>query len=340
MPDEQHSGKWAAEVYDFVYLFQRDGKRPLGLLFLQLGWLLLVVLLTKLASSEHPPYSFEFVLPSVRSATKIIVFKATTLYLCGSVILSLFWILYSRLYTYLISPILTVIHRLVIIAFFAFVFFIGLLDEVILGVIKLASRKKQQRSSSFLMEFVNPFLRQGWIRLLSRGRIGFAPIVAYSYDEDFRAAKLPLQLLAGAAEQCRLRLTPLGFAKQLAFLYLPVSARISTALKARWLRRWFDLDVILWGSFSEEDLWINFERRQRKLRNAESDTTAKIKIRYTPERQLIFEDSLSVNFPAIMINGSDAKAAYIVVAISTLEALLHRPKRPFYLSIYESTVDL
>jgi hypothetical protein len=57
MENKEGGGKWAAEAYDFVRFLQRDGKRLSGLLVLQIGWLLLVILLTNSPVGKFSPHS-------------------------------------------------------------------------------------------------------------------------------------------------------------------------------------------------------------------------------------------------------------------------------------------
>jgi hypothetical protein len=337
MADEHGSGKWAAEVYDFIRLFQRDGKRFLGLLFLELGWLLFIILLAKLSSSEHPPYVFEFAVPALKGAAgKLLTFRATTLYSAGALIVFLFWIAYSRLYLFVLSPLLRIVRIAIIALFVVASLFLGLAESIVAALAKLWARvaKKKYVEPKYL-EVFSRLQRRVWIELFSSGRVDIAPIVAYSYEEDFRAAKLPLQIFGSAAEQCRIRLEPIGFGRFLHFEFLPVSARVYNASKARWIRRLFGGDVLLWGSFSGDDLWINFERKSPGRRRSNHSTTEKIKVRYTPAQQLIFGDELTIDFPVAAVPSSEARGAYITLAIATLDAVVNRRKLPGVFSILD-----
>lgn len=62
MSDENQNGKWAGEVYDFIRIFKQNGNSVLGLFLLELGWILFLILVTKLSPSgdNQPPAKIIF----------------------------------------------------------------------------------------------------------------------------------------------------------------------------------------------------------------------------------------------------------------------------------------
>src|SRR5207302_5090326 len=85
--------------------------------------------------------------------------------------------------------------------------------------------------------------------MLSRCRVGLAPITPQSYVEEFLAAKLPLQVFAQAITRIRGELGELALLDRIQFIELPSSARLqqfSQAVRYAWL---FDTDVLLWGTY-------------------------------------------------------------------------------------------
>ena len=55
MADEKSQGKWASEIYDTVRIFRRINSTIYGLLSVEIGWILLLVLVTKLSSPGKNP---------------------------------------------------------------------------------------------------------------------------------------------------------------------------------------------------------------------------------------------------------------------------------------------
>ena len=53
--ESKAEGKWMAEAFDFLRLFRRVGRNGFGLLILEIGWALLVLLLGQLPHPDGPP---------------------------------------------------------------------------------------------------------------------------------------------------------------------------------------------------------------------------------------------------------------------------------------------
>lgn len=107
MTEPKSGGKWAAEVYDFLRIFQKINSSVFGLLLVQIGWILFLILLNKLFPSgeNFPPASLN--IPGYGD-TKII-----NTYIPGAIIICLFWVIWSRFYIYLVLPIAGIIRKLV-----------------------------------------------------------------------------------------------------------------------------------------------------------------------------------------------------------------------------------
>jgi hypothetical protein len=88
---EKSDSKDDLKIVEFVKLLQRFGQSVIGLIILQIGWTTLLVLASKLGESSTGP-------PSVAGVS----FGAIWVY--GAVAIALGWSIYSRLYSYLVVP--------------------------------------------------------------------------------------------------------------------------------------------------------------------------------------------------------------------------------------------
>lgn len=99
---EKKGGQWASEVYDFLQLFKRVNKSFSGLFLIELGWLLFLLLLSRLIPTGDPPIIPSLNLP-VLGETSI-----KDLYLPGATLLIFIWIMTSRAWMYIWLP----LHRI------------------------------------------------------------------------------------------------------------------------------------------------------------------------------------------------------------------------------------
>lgn len=95
MSEEKGRTKWASEIYDTLLIFRRISNQVYGLLLVELGWVLLLVLVAKLSPSggNNPQ-------PAIVAVPLSGPLKVTDLVIPGAIVLACFWIIWSRIITY------------------------------------------------------------------------------------------------------------------------------------------------------------------------------------------------------------------------------------------------
>jgi hypothetical protein len=117
------SGKWAAEVYDIFRLFSRTGETFFGLLLLEFGWVLLVLLLGKLPHKEDelPRISLLWFPSQWRTADSIAVHE---LFIPGALIIFVGWLVFSGFTSYILWFLRRPLRSLIVYLLYAVGFFI------------------------------------------------------------------------------------------------------------------------------------------------------------------------------------------------------------------------
>lgn len=155
--------------------------------------------------------------------------------------------------------------------------------------------------------------------MLSRCRVGLAPITPQSYIEEFLASKLPLQVFAQAITRIRDELGELALLDKIQFIELPPSARLhqsSQAGRYAWL---FDTDVLLWGTYkasAERVISLNLlsHLSKRKKENDKDEFGSEYQRRFFP-------NEIRVNFPALSFDQDDEDEVYLVLLVAEILAL-------------------
>lgn len=115
MSEDKNSGKWASEVFDFIRLFKRTGSSFFGLFLLELGWILLLMLISRLYPvGDNPPLPTIFWLSGK-------TIQVSQLLLPGLIVVFLAWIIGSRVIVYLWMPI-NLILKIVVLLFLMLLF--------------------------------------------------------------------------------------------------------------------------------------------------------------------------------------------------------------------------
>lgn len=161
-------------------------------------------------------------------------------------------------------------------------------------------------------------------RTLSRIRVGLAPVMAQSYTEEYNAATLPMRVFAQAITRARFELSELSLLKQIEIIELPPSATMQTWSQAVLFSRFFDIDVLLWGTFKEgaaSSISINF---LSKIRKQEKDEVDEFGSEY---HRRFFPWKIDIRVPALTFDQNDAEEVYIVLLIAQILALQFADKR-------------
>lgn len=356
------SGKWATEAFDFLRLFQRIGKSLTGLILLEAAFGAYLLLVLKLTGSRNGFPALQFSVPwlRLRALQGEIYVPITTTYLVGALFVFVCWLFYSGLHRYLIQPfrvLFKAVLAVVLVALMIALFALSALAMPItwpletfltkrfaanpsnkdkLSEVRKSSGDKGAESyarrhvavhRTALLNEVGPMLGALWTWLISSARIGVAAIQPYSYSEDLQAAKIPLQVFATASARLEIKLQNLRALEWIRFISLPASLKVATAAKAKFVRRWFGLDVLLWGSFlgsKSDQIWLNIlqiaHEEQATEKEEEQFTTSS-------DTEAIFPWRLTLNVPAVTLSITDPSDAYIVVAVALMVVLDNRKKR-------------
>jgi hypothetical protein len=126
MSDNRPGGKWAGEVYDFLRIFSRVNRSFYGLLLLQLGWLALLFLVSRVTpqTTEQPA------LPVPWAGDARI--QVDALVLPGMAVLALLWLVFSRALLYAILPFRGVLRWCIRVLWYPGVFLSALVAVVLL----------------------------------------------------------------------------------------------------------------------------------------------------------------------------------------------------------------
>lgn len=351
MAEDNSSGKWAAESFDFLRLFQRIGSQFSGFIMLEIGWALLLLLVAKLSASDATPV---IGLPWISANGGFVArdVRLTTLFPVGSIGLALIWFFTSGLYLIVWMPIarcfrflgvaiVTILVIALVILTLPIAFISFFVEEYLFRrwKKKVDPEKLQQivrdHGETTLREVAKKAMKfdamwlQNWIgnqghKLMSRwasvGFVGLAPLYSYSYDEDLFAAKAPLQVFAEAIGRLRLKLKNLDAIHFLRFQSLPHLIRVTSHPSAEWLRKWLGLDALLWGSYlsvAPPKIWLNIEQRLTPV--AIDQEKSKNWLEIDP-----LQSSMNLDRAMVVADQNDPFDVYIVLVIALMEALKSR----------------
>lgn len=159
-------------------------------------------------------------------------------------------------------------------------------------------------------------------KLQSPGRIGIAPLVSYTYAEDFHAEKIQLQVFAVAIAKLNAVLQNQEGIEHIQFCVLPAHCKIMNNRQAAFFSRLFGLDVLLWGSYLDaggEIVWLNIYRAYAaKDKEKDSDDTG-LDFQFG-----IFPLKVQVEMPVVTFPQKDCRDAYIVMVVALVQALQAR----------------
>ena len=194
----------------------------------------------------------------------------------------------------------------------------------------LVDRIAKKRNAPWPLKFARAFKRPiqacvsglSWVR--SGGRIGLAPIYSFTFGEDQRAAKAPLQTFASGVDRLQNKLSRLASVQLMQFEVLPIAVNVTTRRRAKMLRWLFGFDAVLWGSYVSTEppqIAIQIETARPK---PENDETAWSRA----WRDLdLFGELSEIENEGIIIDQEDMLDAYVAIAVALVHALNARSSR-------------
>jgi len=183
-------------------------------------------------------------------------------------------------------------------------------------------QEKLPHDKWILIGSVRPMVGKILMRIYSFGAIGFAPLVSYSYEEDLQAAKVPVQIFAWAISKTRIQLRGLEALDWIRFKFLPVHFLVSTPEKAELIRRLFQLDVLLWGSYATGDegtIWLNIQQqlKSQESNNGRSEELSSVEVD-------LFPGILELDAPAVALSQDDPAEAHTLLLVVIILILQNR----------------
>jgi hypothetical protein len=182
--------------------------------------------------------------------------------------------------------------------------------------------------SEIKMRFMIPWeafaamLARWRVRLDSTALIGLAPFHSYSFEEEQKSAKAPLQIFAASIRRLRLGLSNRMITSRIRFLTVPEIVLIESDDSARRWRARLGLDTLMWGSYLSSNpprIWLNLENKQiEDTRN--NDTGDAERLDLHPVR------SGEVDFAMMEVDQDDPIECYLVVLVCLLRTLQRRPE--------------
>ncbi len=193
------------------------------------------------------------------------------------------------------------------------------------GLVEKIALKNAPVKAWLVADAVIPLVSRLIRRVYSVGRVGFAPLVSYSYEEDIQAARVPLQIYAWAITRVRTQLRDSEATDWIRFKFVPPQFYVSTPARAEFVRRLFRYDVLLWGSYSDSDkgrIWLNVQQNLKSTREPSWRRDEGIRF----EREL-FPEILEIDAPAVAVDQNDPWDAYTVLLVVVILILQNRSNR-------------
>lgn len=237
---EKSEAKYAAEAFELFRLFDRIGRSFYGLLLLEIGWLLILILAAKLTGEKAGPPMLAVPMPTVIGPPYLRFedVRITAVSVVGGILIFAGWVFYSRLHHYLVVPFALLLRlglKWLSIAAFFLIFILETPVTLLLGQWFLR-REMQKEKIEWIKKFKHSHpdqdgemayaqhvknlqnkhgdkilvqralekvvIKKGILgdmaaivlsallkKLQSPGRIGIAPLVSYTYAEDFHGER-------------------------------------------------------------------------------------------------------------------------------------------------------
>jgi hypothetical protein len=351
--------KWAGEVFDSLRLFQRIGRSVVGLVLASVLWTLFMVLVSKLAPSKDTIPTLR--IPWIHGARDVPI---ACIFSCGLLFVIAWWWFYSELYKCIVGPTLFLLRVTTLVVFPVVPVVVTILCVPLLIItwpmeaclVRRWLRRYPPDRVQQVAEKSPGDLRalaitqigfdRWWLRdaivgvpfralvaLHSAARIGFAPLISASYEEDIMASRAALQSFAWAINRARTRLQRLELTHWTKFPILPAPIRITTNTAAEMCRRFFACDILLWGSYvgaKQETIWLNIQQgRQYEPR---WDQAGEPRDRDVSLARSLFPDAYAETMEtrpsAFTLAQDDPWQAYTALLLSILVVVANRNKRP------------
>ncbi len=282
--------RWAQEAYAFLALFRRVQNRLAGLLMMQIGWAVLLVLVAQFAGKDKTP---ALSVPGIKALQDI---PLGTVYLPGAFLVLLWWLFASRAFglirLFALRSLRPAAGALLWLSWFVLLFVTlpYLVVALVVETLRFNAWKKRQNPqwlTEYEPELKEPGLMEiyqeqtkrrldkpydvvaAWIartrlNIASAATIALSPFYSYSFEEEQKSAKAPMQVFATAIARLRMALGELPTIPHVGFVTAPDIVRIDSNDRAQAVVRRYGVDTLLWGSYVTAEpprIWLNIQTR-------------------------------------------------------------------------------
>jgi hypothetical protein len=353
--------KWAQEAYASLALFRRVQNRLSGLLFMQIGWAALLVLVAQFTGKDKTPAI------NVAGIDALQDVKLSALYPIGVLLVLLWWLVASHTVRLLKLFTLRLLRTpaSLLLGLSWYLLLLMTLPYFIIAVLVQRwrfNRWKARQDRKWLAEY-EPRLKDSGLReiyekdakwrldkpydlainwlirkrqnIVSTATIALAPFYSYSFEEEQRSAKAPMQIFATAITRLRQALADLPTVPYMRFVTIPDIVRIESDDHARIVVRRYGIDTLLWGSYlsaAPPRIWLNIQSRPNPGEKQSEASARDPKHPLLPRR---------VGDAMMIVDQNDTVEAYIVITLSYLRTLAWRaagwnsPQKSWFWRVYD-----
>jgi hypothetical protein len=308
---------------------------------MQIGWAVLLVLVAQFSNKDETP---ALSVPGVKALKDI---PLSAVYLPGAFLVLLWWSFTSRSYRlvklfalrFLRSPVSIMLWGSWVLLVLTYGLAADAIEERRFNAWKkrqdpkwIAEWEPKLKQSGLKNEYEKqtkwnlnkPYeLIGNWVvqvltNIESAATIALAPFYSYSFEEEQKSTKAPMQIFASAIARLRLALGGVPPMQYVHFITMPDVMRIESDDQARSAVHRYKLDTLLWGSYISPEpprIWLNIQNRT-KAHEEKRDFEKPDDMHPLSTRPVI--DVMMV------VDQNDAVDAYIVILLSYLRTLESR----------------
>lgn len=271
MSDYKTSGTWATEVFDFLVLTQRFMNRIWGLLLLEIGWGVVLLIPKQLSDPNLAP---SLKIPTGISITPLGVtfsdVELSIVYVFGAVFIALIWFLFSGLIVLFYLPIKRLVRILLASIVFILLLPLSLIYRGFGLLVNLARRSSNQKPTADSNQIItgrssifSVVLKRIFDQLFLNVEVALTPFFFGSYiEEEIKLAKTPTQIFSGIIGHIKSKLQRLRSVQSISYRFLPSLSRTNTPETLHFAKRLLGIDIVIWGSYvklNPPEIWINLE---------------------------------------------------------------------------------
>jgi tetratricopeptide (TPR) repeat protein len=274
MSEYKPTGIWASEAFDFLLILQKFINRLWGLLLLEIGWGVVLLIPKEFTNPNTiPSLGIPIGISFVPFHLQIYEIELGTIYIIGALTISLVWLGISGFFTLGYLPIVRFVRITVVFLIIIVLTPCMLIIRSIVLILKIGLKTKLGKKIGLITSKFTPkvtpliyiirWVKTKLIKLFLHVEIGLMPyFFSSSIEEEIRIGKSPSQLFSSIIGNIKSQLGAINTTQSANFLFLPYLFRFNTPDRSRFMNFFLGMDIVVWGSYTQTDppeLWINFE---------------------------------------------------------------------------------